>query len=104
MGVPIEYESKTKCCGFHVDLQNTPVSEKLTANALVDAKNNGAEAMVTPCPLCHLNLDVKQKAAAKAVNKDFNMPILHLPQLIGLAFGIDYKDLGFNHHVSEVRL
>ena len=104
MGEPIEYESKTKCCGFHIDLQNTLVSEKLTANALVDAKNNGAEAMVTPCPLCHLNLDVKQKAAAKAVNEDINMPILHLPQLIGLAFGIDYKDLGLNHHVSEVRL
>ena len=104
MGEAIDYQSKTKCCGFHVDLQNTPVSEKLTANALIDASENGAEVMVTPCPLCHLNLDVKQKAAAKHVNEDLNMPILHLPQLIGLAFGIDAKKLGLNHHVTEVKL
>ena len=104
MGEAVDYESKTKCCGFHVDLQNTPVSEKLTANALIDASENGAEMMVTPCPLCHLNLDVKQKAAAKHVNKEFNMPVLHLPQLIGLAFGIDAKELGLNHHVTPVTL
>ena len=102
MGEAVEYESKTKCCGFHVDLQNTPVSEKLTANALIDASEHGAEMMVTPCPLCHLNLDIKQKAAAKRVNKKFNMPVLHLPQLIGLAFGIDAKELGLNHHVTDV--
>jgi succinate dehydrogenase / fumarate reductase cytochrome b subunit len=104
MGDAVEYESKTKCCGFHVDLQNTTVSERLTANALIDASERGAEMMVTPCPLCHLNLDVKQKAAAKHANKNFNMPVLHLPQLIGLAFGIDSKKLGLNHHVTEVKL
>jgi len=104
MGEVVEYESKTKCCGFHVDLQNTPVSEKLTASALIDANEYGAEMMVTPCPLCHLNLDIKQKAAAKRVNKELNMPVLHLPQLIGLAFGIDAKDLGLNHHVTPVEI
>jgi len=104
MGEPIDYESKIKCCGFHVDLQNTPVSEKLTANALIDASENGAELMVTPCPLCHLNLDVKQKAASKVVNREFNMPVLHLPQLIGLAFGITPDKLGLNHHVTKVKI
>ncbi len=102
MGDAVEYESKTKCCGFHVDLQNTEVSEKLTANALLDASEHGAEMMVTPCPLCHLNLDVKQKAAAKKANKNFSMPVLHLPQLIGLAFGLSEKELGLNHHVTSV--
>ncbi|GAB6045153.1 CoB--CoM heterodisulfide reductase iron-sulfur subunit B family protein [Caminibacter profundus] len=104
MGEPIDYESKIKCCGFHVDLQNTPVSEKLTANVLIDASENGAELMVTPCPLCHLNLDVKQKAASKVVNREFNMPVLHLPQLIGLAFGITPDKLGLNHHVTKVKI
>jgi len=99
LGVPVDYESKIKCCGFHVDLQNTELSENLTANALLDANENGAEMMVTPCPLCHLNLDVKQKAAAKKVNKNFKMPVLHLPQLLGLAFGIDKEKLGLNHHI-----
>jgi len=99
LGEPVDYSTKIKCCGFHVDLQNTPVSEKLTASALVDAKENGAEIMVTPCPLCHLNLDVKQRSALKKVNKNFKMPVLHLPQLLGLAFGIEKEKLGLNHHV-----
>ncbi|MEO1923577.1 MAG: heterodisulfide reductase-related iron-sulfur binding cluster, partial [Nautiliaceae bacterium] len=99
LGEPVDYSTKIKCCGFHVDLQNTPVSEKLTASALVDAKENGAEIMVTPCPLCHLNLDVKQRSALKKVNKNFKLPVLHLPQLLGLAFGIEKEKLGLNHHV-----
>lgn len=99
MGTPIDYASKTKCCGFHVDLQNTPASEKLTANILIDAYNNGAEAIVTPCPLCQLNLDVKQRAAAKKVNKDIHIPVLHLPQLIGLAFGLSKEELGLNYNI-----
>jgi len=102
LGEAVDYPLKTKCCGFHVDLQNTPVSEKLTASALVDAKENGAEMMVTPCPLCHLNLDVKQRSALKRVNKEFKLPVLHLPQLLGLAFGIDREKLGLNHHVTPL--
>jgi succinate dehydrogenase / fumarate reductase cytochrome b subunit len=104
LGEPVDYEMKTKCCGFHVDLQNTPVSEKLTASALIDASESGAEMMVTPCPLCHLNLDVKQKAAAKEANRDIQMPVLHLPQLLGLAFGVEPKKLGLHHHVTPVEI
>ncbi|EDM24276.1 CoB--CoM heterodisulfide reductase iron-sulfur subunit B family protein [Caminibacter mediatlanticus] len=100
-GEPVEYERKTKCCGFHVDLQNTPLSEALTRNSLLDAVDNGAEVMVTPCPLCHLNLDVKQKSVLKEAKKDVKIPVLHLPQLLGLAFGISPKELGLDHHVVE---
>ena len=102
MGESVDYEMKTKCCGFHVDLQNTPVSEKLTADVLVSATNSGAEAIVTPCPLCHLNLDVKQRSAAKKANKNINIPVLHLPQLLGLAFGYSKEELGLNHHIVDV--
>jgi len=96
MGEAVEYESKIKCCGFHVDLQNTKLSNTLTKNAITDAINSNAEVMVTPCPLCHLNLDVKQKVLTKQ-----NIPVLHLPQLIGLAFGIDKEKLGLNKNVVE---
>jgi len=102
MGESVEYDSKTRCCGFHVDLQNTPLSEKLTANVLIDADENGAQAIVTPCPLCHLNLDVKQRSAAKEANKNIHIPVLHLPQLLGLAFGYSKEELGLNHHIVEV--
>lgn len=94
MGEAVEYDSKIKCCGFHVDLQNTEASNALTKNAVADAVQNGAEAMVTPCPLCHLNLDVKQKVLVKEP-----IPVLHLPQLMGIAFGIDSKKLGLDKNV-----
>ena len=102
MGESIDYNTKLKCCGFHVDLQNTPVSEELTSNILEDATNAGAEAIVTPCPLCHLNLDVKQREIAKKENKEFNIPVLHLPEMLALAFGYSAKEIGLNHHVVGV--
>ncbi|GAX88227.1 succinate dehydrogenase/fumarate reductase, cytochrome b subunit [Lebetimonas natsushimae] len=103
MGESVDYSTKLKCCGFHVDLQNTPVSEKLTSNILEDATKAGAEAIVTPCPLCHLNLDVKQRAIAKRENKDFNIPVLHLPEMLALAFGYSAEEIGLNHHVVDVK-
>lgn len=101
-GKSVQYEHKNKCCGFHVDLQNHKVANRLSGNALLDAVDNNADFMVTPCPLCHLNLDVKQGAAEKEVGREINLPILHLPQLIGLALGIDAKELGLNQHIVDV--
>ncbi len=101
-GNSVDYDHKTKCCGFHVDLQAPKTSNILTGNALADAFDNNADVMVTPCPLCHLNLDVKQKAAAKTINREITLPVLHLPQLIGLALGCTPQELGLNHHVTEV--
>jgi succinate dehydrogenase / fumarate reductase cytochrome b subunit len=55
--------------------------------------------MVTPCPLCHLNLDLQQYDAAKYVERDLGLPVLHFPQMIGLALGIEPKELGMTRHV-----
>ena len=103
-GNSVDYAHKNKCCGFHVDLQAPKTSNILTGNAIVDALDNNADVMVTPCPLCHLNLDVKQKAATKTIGRElpYPMPILHLPQLIGLALGCTPEELGLQHHVTEV--
>ncbi len=101
-GNSVDYDHKTKCCGFHVDLQAPKTSNILTGNALADAFDNNADVMVTPCPLCHLNLDVKQKSAAKTINRELYLPVLHLPQLIGLALGCTPEELGLQHHVTEV--
>ena len=54
---------------------------------------------MTPCPLCHLNLDLQQPLAEKVVGRPLRMPVLHLPQMVGLAFGLDPKELGLNKHV-----
>lgn len=103
-GNSVNYEHKNKCCGFHVDLQAPSTANRLSGNALVDAIDNDADMMVTPCPLCHLNLDVKQHAASKEVGRDINLPVLHLPQLIGLALGCTPEELGLNHNVTSVNI
>ena len=58
--------------------------------------------MVTPCPLCHLSLDAWQKKAARKAGKSFNMPVLHLAQLLGAAAGIDEDELRFKRHVVRL--
>ena len=55
--------------------------------------------MVTPCPLCHLSLDAWQAKAEKKAGREFNMPILHLAQLLGAAAGFEEDDLKFRRHV-----
>lgn len=64
----------------------------------------GADCIVTPCPLCHLNLDSRQPEVAKVIGQKLGIPILHLPQLIGLAIGIDPKALGLDRHIVSTSL
>ena len=63
----------------------------------------GADAMVTPCPLCHLNLDGFQPKASAQVGRKIGLPILHMPQAIGLAMGISPKDLGLQRHIMSTK-
>jgi succinate dehydrogenase / fumarate reductase cytochrome b subunit len=98
-GEPVEYEGARKCCGFPIITMNRENGLKMTGRNIADAKDHGADAMVTPCPLCHLNLDGQQEEAARALGVPLGVPILHLPQLIGLAFGFSPQQLGMSHHL-----
>ena len=99
----VDYPGKTLCCGFPILTINQENSMKMVANHTLDAKDLGADAMVTPCPLCHLNLDGFQPTAAKAARRPIDLPVLHLPQLIGLAMGIDPTALRLNKHIVSTK-
>ncbi len=101
-GKNVEYEHKNKCCGFHVELQAPKTANRLSGSAMLDAIDQGAEAMVTPCPLCHLRMDVQQHNISKEMGREVHMPVLHLPQMIGLALGIEPQKLGLQHNVTDV--
>jgi len=101
-GKNVDYDEKNKCCGFHAELQSPKVAATLTGNAIMGAMDANADMMVTPCPLCHLKLDTQYEHASHAVGRDVKLPVLHMQQMIGLAFGIEGKDLGIQHHVSEI--
>jgi len=98
---PVDYAGKHKCCGFPLITMNRTTSLRQAGRHIADAIDADADCMVTPCPLCHLNLDLQQPDAAKYVERDLGMPVLHFPQLVGLALGLEPKELGMNKHVVK---
>ena len=100
-GEVVEYDGARKCCGFPVITMNRETSLKQAGTHVGDAIDAGADCLVTPCPLCHLNLDMQQPEAAKVVNRDLGLAVLHLPQLVGLALGAEPKQLGMGKHIAS---
>lgn len=100
-GTVVDYAGQYKCCGFPIITMNRDASLKQAGTHLGDAIDADADCLVTPCPLCHLNLDLQQPLAEKVVARKLGMPVLHLPQLVGLAFGLSPKELGLSKHVVK---
>ena len=100
-GTVIEYAGAQKCCGFPIITMNKDASLRQAGRHLGDAADADADCLVTPCPLCHLNLDLQQPLAERVVGRELNMPVLHLPQLIGLALGLTPKELGLQRHIVK---
>jgi succinate dehydrogenase / fumarate reductase cytochrome b subunit len=102
-GQIVEYDGARKCCGFPVITMNRETSLTQAGTHVGDAIDAGADCLVTPCPLCHLNLDMQQPEAAKVVNRDLGLAVLHLPQLVGLALGATPKELGMEKHIASTK-
>jgi succinate dehydrogenase / fumarate reductase cytochrome b subunit len=100
-GTVIDYAGMYKCCGFPIITMNKDASLKQAGTHLGDAIDADADCLVTPCPLCHLNLDLQQPLAERVVGRDLGLPVLHLPQLVGLALGLEPKELGMSRHVVK---
>jgi succinate dehydrogenase / fumarate reductase cytochrome b subunit len=99
----VDFEGKTRCCGFPILTINEKNSMAMVGKHTSEAKDLGADAMVTPCPLCHLNLDGYQPKASAQLRRKVDLPILHLPQLIGLAMGITPQELGLQKHIMNTQ-
>jgi succinate dehydrogenase / fumarate reductase cytochrome b subunit len=100
---PVDYAGARKCCGFPVITMARTTSLRQAGRHLADAIDADADCLVTPCPLCHLNLDMQQPAAEGFVERELGIPVLHLPQLVGLALGLEPKELGMNKHVVSTK-
>ena len=99
----VDFSGKTRCCGFPILTINETNSVAMVAKHTLDVKDLGADAMVTPCPLCHLNLDGQQADAARVKKTQIGLPVIHLPQLVGMALGLEPKALGLNRHLVSTR-
>jgi succinate dehydrogenase / fumarate reductase cytochrome b subunit len=101
-GEAVDYPAKIKCCGFPIIQAREETALGELIQPIEQAMERGADAIVTPCPLCHLSLDAWQSKLEASTGRSFGMPILHLSQLIGVAAGIEDSELRFKRHVVPV--
>ena len=95
----VPYPLKTRCCGGALIISEQSLALGLIRKLLDSAVRNGAQCIVTPCPLCQTNLDAYQSKVNSKFKTDYNLPVLFISQLIGLALGIDPISLGLRTNI-----
>ena len=91
----VDYIGKEDCCGGGILAVREDVAKAMTRKKL-ETLSGKVDAMVLVCPFCGIMYDRYQKLMAAELEKDFNVPVLYYPQLLGLALGIDPEELGFD--------
>jgi len=92
----VKWPYKTECCGASLSLSKSEVVVKLTHDILSMAKRSGANCIVTACPLCQGNLDMRQSQVEAKYGEKFGLPIFYFTQVMGMAFGVPESSLGFS--------
>ena len=95
----VPYPLKNRCCGGALIISEETLALRLIHKLLDNAVDNGAQCITTPCPLCQTNLDAYQSRVNSKFKTNYNLPILFITQLIGLALGIEAKSLGLNNNI-----
>lgn len=93
-GTNVPFPAKTRCCGASLMVTKEKIAFEMSKVPLTEAKNSEANCIATICPFCQFNLDARQKDIKDNLKVDVDMPVLHITQLMGLAFGIKPKKLG----------
>ena len=86
-GESIDWPYKTECCGGGLSLSRTDVVVQLTDSILGMAQSAGADCIAVSCPMCQVNLDLRQQDIKKQTGRDYSVPIVYITQLLGLGLG-----------------
>ncbi len=92
----LDFPLKTSCCGASFGIPERPMTATLSGKILQIAHNMKADAIIVACPLCQMNLDLRQAQASKAMQMEFNIPVLYFTDIVGLAFGHKPDKLGLD--------
>lgn len=98
----VDYPYKVKCCGASLIATDERAALELVDKLLFCAVENGADAVITTCPLCHMNLDGYQERINGIFNKNYSLPILYFTQVIGLAAGFTMEEMGIDKCITPV--
>jgi heterodisulfide reductase subunit B len=94
-GEGLDWPHKVECCGGGLSMSRTDVVISLTDVILEMAQTSGAQCIAVGCPMCQINLDLRQLDIRKQLGKSYDMPIVYITQLIGLCLGVSPGKLGF---------
>jgi len=92
----VDYITKDKCCGNVLRGLDENISLEMSKQKLADIRGEGADCMITICPACHIQYDLGQMEIKTKYKETYGVPVLHYPQLLGLALGISANDLGIS--------
>jgi heterodisulfide reductase subunit B2 len=95
---PVEWGHKTECCGAGMTMADAETSLELSHKILANAGEHGADCLVVACPMCHVNLDMKQADVERRYDCRHDLVVYYLSDLVGLALGIDEHALGIDRH------
>jgi heterodisulfide reductase subunit B len=101
----IDYIDETECCGAPSVGVNDKMALQLARDKLNHVKMVEAQALITICPFCHIMYDTNELRIEKIFNEAYGIPVLHYPQLLGLAMGMTPEELAFNElrvNTSEI--
>jgi heterodisulfide reductase subunit B2 len=99
---PVDWPLRLDCCGASMAFPRPDIIHELTAKILVMAHERGAQVLLVACPLCHSNLDFQQSRTLRERGHKFQLPVLYLTQLVGLALGLSSDELGLQRHFVPV--
>ena len=91
----LDYMDETECCGAPIIGVNDKIPLQLAMEKLDHIRTVGAQALITVCPFCHMMYDLNQPRIERTFNEKLGIPVLHYPQLLGLAMGFSPDELAF---------
>jgi len=98
----VPFALKAKCCGGLMMTTQPDIGRRLTGKILKKAKDQGADCIITCCPLCQMNLEAYQRQAGAAIGADCAIPVLYFTQLMGHAFGLGRDEIALKDSLTPV--
>jgi heterodisulfide reductase subunit B len=99
----VDWPHKTECCGGALQVSNVEIVARLLNKIYKEAVKSGANCLVVACPLCHFNLDACQQTCNKLLGTSYEIPVFYFTQLLGLAMGLNQKELQFDSHFTDTQ-